>query len=87
MSKTFNRAYLMNQLNLNEEKVFFKAGDIVTLKHNMPNKPIMLVKGKETTLIRKDDATHFKGMKCIWFATDLSLQEAVFSTKDLIHVQ
>lgn len=68
-----------------EEKIFFKAGDIVTIRHSIPNKPIMLVKNKEQTLIKQDDSTHFKGMRCIWFASDGKLQEYVFSTKDLEH--
>jgi uncharacterized protein YodC (DUF2158 family) len=65
------------------EKVYFVPGDVVTIKHNLPNKPIMLVKGKEQKLIKGTDANHFKGIRCIWFTTLGEMQEAVFSTKDL----
>lgn len=67
------------------EKTFFIPGDIVTIRHNIPFKPIMWVEGKETKLIKKDDASHFIGMKCSWFNTNLELQKAVISTKDLVH--
>lgn len=67
------------------EKIFFLPGELVTIKHALPNKPVMLIKSKEQMLYKQDDATHFKGMRCIWFTTDGFLQEDTFSTKDLIH--
>ncbi len=73
----------MEQVN----KIFFTPGDVVTIKHDISNKPKMLVKGKETTLVKNGvDATHFKGIKCFWFTTTGEYQSEVFSTKDLIHV-
>lgn len=68
-------------------KIYFAPGDIVTVKHNLPFKPVMLVKEKVTTLIKKTEGTHFQGMKCIWFNTSLELQESIFNTKDLIHYE
>ena len=72
------------------DKVFFTPGVMVTIKHDIPNKPIMLVKGKETKTFRElgDDksTTYFKGIKCFWFTTLGEYQEQVFNTKDLIHV-
>ena len=66
----------------NIEKVFFIPGDLVTIKHDLPNKPTMLVKGKETKTF-KDAETYFIGIKCFWFRTDGEYQEQVFNTKDL----
>ena len=35
-----------------EEKIFFMPGDLVTLKQDLPNKPVMLVVKKETKTMR-----------------------------------
>lgn len=74
----------MIEMNLSNEKVFFMPGDVVTIKHDIPNKPIMLVIGKESTMIKNEN--HFKGIKCQWFSTDMKLQIAIFSSKDIVHV-
>lgn len=69
---------------IEREKIFFLPGDVVTIKQDIPNKPVMLVKGKEQKLIRRpEDASHLKGIRCQWFTLNGELQEAVFSTKDL----
>jgi uncharacterized protein YodC (DUF2158 family) len=74
----------MLEKQFEKEKIFFLPGDLVTIKQPLPNKPVMLVKGKETKLVRKqDDASHLKGIRCQWFTSNGELQEAVFSTKDL----
>lgn len=67
------------------EKVFFNPGDLVILKQDIPNKPVMYVVEKVTTSYKKDGITNtiFKGIRCRWFDTTQNLQEAVFSTKDL----
>lgn len=70
-------------------KVFFSPGDRVTIKHDLPNKPIMLVKGKETRTFRvgvDDKDGFFKGIRCFWFSTNGNYQEEIFNTKDLVHV-
>jgi hypothetical protein len=67
-------------------KVFYVPGDSVTIKHDVSNKPTMLVKGKETRTIKDADGTHFLGIRCFWFTTTGEYQEETFSTKDLIHV-
>lgn len=70
-----------------EEKIYFMPGDVVTLKQDIPNKPIMLVLKVETSLFKhkmeKKDGI-LKGIKCRWFTTDGQLQEAIYNTKDLI---
>ena len=66
-----------------EEKVYFMPGDLVTLKQDVPYKPIMLVVKKETYIYKKEDQS-LKGIRCRWFTKDGALQEEVFNTKDLI---
>lgn len=68
----------------NIDKVFYTAGDVVQIKHPLPCKPIMLVKGKETKTI-KGEGNHFLGIKCFWFTFQGEYQENIFSTKDLEH--
>lgn len=68
------------------DKIFFTPGDLVTIKHELPNKPVMLVKGKETKTIRGAEKDYFVGIRCVWFTADGTFQEEIFSTKDLSHV-
>ena len=73
-----------------EENVFFNPGQVVTLKQDIPNKPIMLVVRKETSIFKHDKEkiqnkkSILVGIRCRWFTSDGTLQEALFSTKDLI---
>jgi len=73
---------------IDTDKIFFNPGELCTLKHEELNAPIMIVTEKVTKVYKKDNEINnsFVGIKCRWFSTDLKLQEAVFSTKDLIHV-
>lgn len=67
------------------EKIYFQPGDIVTLRQDLPNKPIMYVVKKETSFMKEQEGI-LKGIRCRWFANDGKLEEAVFNTKDLIFV-
>ena len=73
-----------------EEKIFLNPGEIVTLKQDIPNKPVMLVVKKETSVFKHDSKRLndkkpiLIGIRCRWFTTTGELQEATFSTKDLI---
>ena len=68
-----------------DEKIYFVPGQIVTLRQDIPNKPKMLVYRVERSIIRSDDKNALlKGVKVRWFTENGFLQEAVFSTKDLI---
>ena len=74
---------------LDNEKIFFNAGQIVRLKHdNLDNIPNMMVTEKVSRSMIKngEKETIFMGIKCRWFDKNGVLQEAIFSTKDLIHV-
>jgi len=76
-----------NVINSPEEKVFFSPGQLVKLKQNIPNSPVMLVNRVERSIIRnKEGKDILKGVKVRWFTENGFLQEAVFSTKDLILV-
>lgn len=69
-----------------EESIFYKPGDIVGLKQDIPNKPIMIVVKKETALFKnsiEDKKNILKGIRCRWFTSTGQLQEAVWNTKDL----
>lgn len=79
----------VQEINYDEDKVYFNAGDVVQLKQNIPNKPTMIVVKKETSLFkhdRKEDDKRpiLKGIRCRWFTSNQELQEAIFNTKDLI---
>ena len=72
---------------IDESKVYFVPGQKVTLRQDIPNKPIMLVHRVERSIIRNEDKNALlKGVKVRWFTDNGFLQEAVFSTKDLILV-
>ena len=72
-----------------ETNIYFNPGDVVQLKQDIPNKPIMIVVRKETSIFKhdqkrlEDKKPILIGIKCRWFTTDGTLQEAIFSTKDL----
>ena len=68
-----------------EDKTLFFPGDLVTLRQELPNKPVMIVVRKESTIFRDENKNNsLKGIRCRWFTTDNALQEAVWNTKDLI---
>lgn len=72
-----------------EEKTYFNAGDVVQLKQDIPNKPIMVVVKKETSLFkhdRTDERPVLKGIRCRWFTTTGAIQEAIYNTKDIVKI-
>jgi uncharacterized protein YodC (DUF2158 family) len=70
-----------------DDKIYFSPGQIVTLRQDIPNKPKMLVYRVERSIIRNEDKNALlKGVKVRWFTENGFLQEAVFSTKDLVLV-
>lgn len=66
------------------DKVFFSSGDIVIVKHDIPNKPAMIVQSIDKLPIASGDRVALLGVTCIWFSADLKLQKSRFSTKDII---
>lgn len=70
-----------------EDKILFFPGDLVTLRQELPNKPVMIVVRKESTIFRDDNKTNsLKGIRCRWFTLNNELMEAVWNTKDLIKI-
>jgi hypothetical protein len=68
------------------DKVYFLPGDIVTLRQNIPNAPIMVMDKKVRKFVTTSGGTKsdmFQGILCRWFTTNMELQEAIFNTKDL----
>ena len=66
----------------------FLPGDLVTLRQELPNKPVMIVVRKESTIFKDEyKNNNLKGIRCRWFTTTNELQEAVWNTKDLIKVE
>lgn len=70
-----------------EDKIYFMPGDVVRVRQNIPNRPDMIVVGKETNRFKpnpeESGKEYLQGIKCRWFSTDMKLQEGVFNTKDL----
>lgn len=69
---------------MNEEKVFFTAGDVVTLRQDVPNKPKMIVRSVDKVTVHGEKPMLF-GITCFWFTSTGEAQEKRFNTKDLVH--
>ena len=69
-----------------ETKIYFLPGDLVTIKQDLPYKPIMLVVKKVTKRINSVNIDYFQGILCRWFTSSGELQEAIWNTKDLQRV-
>lgn len=66
------------------EKVFFRSGELVTVKHNLPTKPIMVVKRViKERLGNTEEANLFLGIRCFWFSENGVYYEQTFNSKDL----
>lgn len=75
-------------MDVNVEKTFFVAGDVVEVRHDIENKPKMFITEKITKSFKDKDGNVeniFVGLKAKWFDKNQVLQEAIFSTKDLQH--
>lgn len=71
-----------------EDKTMFLPGDLVTIRQELPNKPVMVVVRKESTIFRDENKTNnLRGIRCRWFTVNGELQEAIWNTKDLIKLQ
>lgn len=77
--------------NNREDHIYFNAGELVELKADLPNKPVMLVKkvAKFNRVVgtASPDIKGLIGIVCFWFTTEGLYQEASFSTKDLKHAK
>lgn len=69
-----------------DNRLYLTPGMIVRVKHNIENRPRMIVVEKANKSIRNKDGEYeslFVGIKCIWFDKNQDLQTAIFNTKDL----
>jgi hypothetical protein len=70
-----------------DKRVFFHAGDLVQLKQDLPNKPIMMVVKIPKIKINEENNKFTKpvllGVTCCWFTVTGEYQEKTFNTKDL----
>lgn len=75
-----------------DDKYYFSPGDLVTLKADIPNKPVMLVVKKETSIFKHDKSklsdrrSILIGIRCRWFTTTGELQESIWCTKDIVKI-
>lgn len=80
------RLKIIQKNKMEEEKVYLKPGDCVTLRqHKVMQSPVMLVLRREQALFK--DSQRLLGLRCRWFTDSGLLQEAVFSTKDLTKIE
>ena len=70
---------------MNDEKVFFTAGDVVTLRQSIPNVPTMIVRSVDKATVHGEKPMLF-GITCFWFTSLGEFQEKRFNTKDLVHI-
>jgi hypothetical protein len=69
------------------DKTYFKEGDVVTLRQDMPYKPTMMVQKVEKYKMTPGSGDRsLLGIKTIWFTKDGMMQTHLFNFKDLIHV-
>jgi uncharacterized protein YodC (DUF2158 family) len=71
---------------MNEEKIFFTAGDVVQLRQDIPNKPKMVVHSIDKIAATGERPMLF-GITCFWFTTLGEYQKERFNTKDLVHLE
>lgn len=65
---------------------YFFPGELVIVKHDIPNKPVMWVFSKDS-VSKDNEQPVFLGVTCYWFDKNTVLQKQRFSTKDLIHYE
>jgi hypothetical protein len=70
---------------MNEEKVFFTAGDVVELRQDISNKPTMVVKSVDKGGLAGEKPMLW-GITCFWFTSTMEYQEKRFNTKDLVSI-
>ena len=76
---------ILIKMIMNNEKIYFQPGEVVELRQDIDNKPLMIIKSVDKST-DGTSAPGLLGITCIWFNTLMELQSARFSTKDLSHV-
>ena len=78
----------MNNVDI-VDRIYFSPGDLVRVRHDIDFVPTMWVIEKTNRNVKNangDLEPIFLGIKCRWFDKNSCLREAIFSTKDLLHV-
>lgn len=75
---------------IDDIRTYYNPGDLCIVRHDVANKPVMWVVEKYTRSLYNRDTNEkenvFLGIKCRWFDANQTLQEGLFSTKDLLKV-
>ena len=66
-----------------EERIFFNAGDLVRIKHDLENRPERMLVVRVKKLHAVSGNSSLSGIECIWFDKNGMLHKELFSTKDL----
>lgn len=78
-------------MEIKEQYCYFLPGDLVQVRHALDYVPKMFVTDKVSRTIQNKETkiyeTLFVGVKCRWFDSNGTLQEAVFNTKDLEKIE
>lgn len=73
-----------------QSPIYLSPGQIVMVRHEIENRPKMFIVEKVSKNVKTADneiVPMFMGMRCRWFDKNQTLQEGVFSTKDLIVIE
>lgn len=79
----------MNNFDM-QSPIYLSPGQIVMVRHEIENRPKMFIVEKVSRNVKNADGEivpMFLGMRCRWFDKNQTLQEGVFSTKDLIVIE
>jgi len=70
------------------EKKYFKEGDLVVLRQEIPNRPIMVIeKIEKLNITRENESRSLSGIRCFWFDKNGGIQKNRFNFKDLTPVE
>lgn len=73
-----------------QNQIFLSPGQTVMVRHKIENRPKMFIVEKVSKNVKNADneiVPMFMGMRCRWFDKNQTLQEGIFSTKDLIVIE
>ena len=65
-----------------EKDRYFKEGDVVILRAELPNKPVMMIDKIVRSMI-KTGTSSLLGIRCFWYDRNGTLNKHLHSTKDI----
>lgn len=69
-----------------ENKIFFKPGDLVKVKHKLEYAPLEMVVIKVEKVHTVNNEHALAGVLCYWFNAKKEYMQNRFNTKDLEHI-